>query len=92
MSAALASGLYGVKNKMKLNVSAVKGNGYLEKGNGILPGTLEKATSAMKNSALAKELFGEEFVNHFVSTREWECRQYAKVVTDWELRRYFEII
>jgi glutamine synthetase len=92
MAAALASGLYGVKNKMKLNVAAVRGNGYLEKGNGILPGTLEKATLAMKNSMLAKELFGEEFVNHFVSTREWECRQYAKAVTDWELKRYFEII
>jgi glutamine synthetase len=46
----------------------------------------------MKNSALAGELFGGEFVNHFVSTREWECKQYAKAVTDWELRRYFEII
>jgi glutamine synthetase len=92
MSAALASGLYGIKNKMKLKVEAVKGNGYLEKSNGILPGTLEKATAAMKNSALAGELFGGEFVNHFVSTREWECKQYAKAVTDWELRRYFEII
>ncbi|WP_431295472.1 hypothetical protein [Pedobacter sp. P26] len=25
-------------------------------------------------------------------TREWECKQYAKVVTDWELKRYLEII
>ncbi|MFL5728022.1 MAG: glutamine synthetase family protein [Cytophagaceae bacterium] len=92
MAAALASGLYGVKNKMKLKVEAIKGNGYLEKGNGVLPGTLEKATHAMKNSSLAKELFGDEFVDHFVSTREWEIKQYAKAVTDWELRRYFEII
>jgi glutamine synthetase len=46
----------------------------------------------MKISPLAKELFGDEFVDHFVGTREWECRQYAKAVTDWELKRYFEII
>ena len=46
----------------------------------------------MKNSAVAKELFGEEFVQHFAGTREWEWRQYAKAVTDWELKRYFEII
>jgi glutamine synthetase len=46
----------------------------------------------MKSSEIARELFGEAFVNHFVRTREWECRQYAKAVTDWELKRYFEII
>ena len=46
----------------------------------------------MKNSAIAKELFGEKFVEHFTGTREWEWRQYSKAVTDWELKRYFEII
>ena len=46
----------------------------------------------MKNSAIAKELFGETFVNHFTQTREWEVKQFAKVVTDWETKRYFEII
>lgn len=91
MAACLASGLYGIRNNLKL-IPATTGNGYLEKGNGVLPGTLEKATSAMKQSEVARELFGEEFVNHFVRTREWECRQYAKAVTDWELKRYFEII
>jgi glutamine synthetase len=25
-------------------------------------------------------------------TREWEWQQYMKQVTDWELKRYFEII
>jgi glutamine synthetase len=38
------------------------------------------------------ELFGEEFVAHFAGTREWECRQHAKAVTDFEYKRYFEII
>jgi glutamine synthetase len=46
----------------------------------------------MKKSALAKELFGEQFVEHFTLTREWEWKQFAKSVTDWELKRYFEII
>ena len=46
----------------------------------------------MKSSPIAKELFGEGFVDHFVRTREWEWRQHLKAVTDWELRRYFEII
>jgi glutamine synthetase len=46
----------------------------------------------MKESPIAKELFGNEFVNHYTGTREWEWRQFSKVVTDWELKRYFEII
>ena len=45
-----------------------------------------------ENSELAKELFGDAFVQHFTGTREWEWRQFSKVVTDWELKRYFEII
>jgi glutamine synthetase len=57
-----------------------------------LPGNLHEATQQMKNSAVAKELFGETFVEHFTLTREWEWKQYAKVVTDWEFKRYFEII
>ncbi|MEM8970369.1 MAG: glutamine synthetase, partial [Bacteroidota bacterium] len=53
---------------------------------------LWEASQAMKTSELAEELFGTDFVDHFVRTREWECRQYAQAVTDWELKRYFEVI
>jgi glutamine synthetase len=92
MAAALASGLYGIKNKLQLNISATKGNGYLDKKNGSIASNLYDAASQMKESAIAKELFGGPFVEHFTSTRLWECRQFAKSVTDWELKRYFEII
>lgn len=92
MAACLASGLYGVQHKMKLEIPATVGNGYTDTQHGILPANLWEATQAMKNSALAKELFGEEFVAHFTGTREWEWRQFSKVVTDWELKRYLEII
>ncbi|MFA6237946.1 MAG: hypothetical protein WC635_11500 [Bacteriovorax sp.] len=91
-AAALASGLYGIKNKMRLNVAATQGNGYQDLKNGILPGNLWEATQAMKKSTVATELFGETFVNHFTKTREWEWRQHAKSVTDWEFKRYFEIV
>jgi glutamine synthetase len=71
---------------------ATIGNGYQDNSHGLLPGNLQEATAKMKESALAKELLGESFVEHFCLTREWEWRQYAKVVTDWELKRYLEII
>jgi glutamine synthetase len=91
-AAALASGLYGVKNKMKLSVKMTEGNGYRDLSNGVLPRNLWDATEAMKNSSVAVELFGAEFVKHFSATREWEWRQHAKSVTDWEFKRYFEIV
>ena len=77
---------------MKLAVKPTVGNGYRDLSNGVLPGNLWNATQAMKNSEVAKELFGEDFVAHFTATREWEWRQHAKAVTDWEYKRYFEII
>jgi glutamine synthetase len=46
----------------------------------------------MKESPLARELFGAGFTDHFIRTREWEWQQFGQVVTDWELKRYFEII
>ena len=92
MAASLASGLYGIKKKLKLKTPPTSGSGYADTKNGTLPRNLWDATQAMKSSSLSRELFGEEFVNHFTGTREWEWRQYSKVVTDWELKRYFEII
>ena len=42
--------------------------------------------------AVLMSALGEEMVDHFVTTRLWEWRQFGNAVTDWELRRYFEII
>lgn len=92
MAGCLASGLYGIRHQLKLTTPATKGSGYADKSHGILPRNLWEATEAMKQSGVAEELFGETFTRHFVKTREWEWRQFAKVVTDWELKRYFEII
>jgi glutamine synthetase len=92
MAACLAAGLYGVRNRLPLNVPATRGSGYADKSNGVLPRNLWEATQAMKSSPLARELFGEAFTDHFVRTREWEWRQFGRVVTDWELKRYLEII
>lgn len=92
MAAALASGLYGIRHGLELRQPVTVGNGYRESAYGILPRNLQEATARMKQSEVAAELFGEPFVGHFTGTREWEWQQYAKAVTDWELKRYFEII
>jgi glutamine synthetase len=92
MAGALASGLYGIKKKLKLTQKETKGNGYKDDSAGRLPATLDEATRIMKNSKIAREILGDAFVDHFTQTREWEWRQHLKAVTDWELKRYFEII
>lgn len=92
MSACLAAGLYGIEKNLKLDLPETIGNGYEDQGAGTLPRNLWEATQAMKGSDIANEFFGEEFVNHFVSSREWEWREFSKAVTDWETKRYFEII
>ncbi|WP_273567190.1 glutamine synthetase family protein [Maribacter halichondriae] len=91
MAACLGSGLYGIKHKLKLDTPETKANGY-EVKKGILPSNLWDASQKMKNSKIAKDLFGIEFVDHFTKTREWEWKQFSAEVTDWETKRYFEII
>ena len=92
MAGSLASGLYGIKHQWSLDIPMTQGNGYKEEGYGPLPRTLEEALDRMKRSDIPNELLGEAFVTHFIQTREWECREFNRAVTDWELKRYFEII
>ena len=93
MAAALASGLYGIENKLEPDTMVV-GNAYDQEFPEALrlPTTLWDAAQRLKHSQAAKELFGEAFVSHFAASREWEEREFRKHVTDWELKRYFEII
>jgi len=57
-----------------------------------LPRNLAEATKLFHASSVARRWFGEDFVDHFTATREWEVRQFEKAVTDWELARYLETI
>jgi glutamine synthetase len=85
-AACLASGLYGIEHGLTLEPPAP-----VTAAN-RLPRNLLDATRAFRGSPVARELFGETFVEHFAGTRDWEWRQFQDAVTDWELRRYFEII
>ena len=56
------------------------------------PANLLDATRIFEESREARELFGDEFVDHFANTRRWEVREHEKQITDWQMERYFEII
>ena len=56
------------------------------------PRTLIETTRILERSSIARDWLGDGFVDHFAATRDWEWRQFLDCVTDWEMRRYFEII
>jgi glutamine synthetase len=91
LAACFASGLYGIQKNLQLKEAPVEGSGYKVEAE-RLPRNLHEATRKLAESKIAREIFGEDFVDHFVRTREWEWRQFQDSVTDWELKRYFEII
>jgi len=93
LAAALGSGLWGIENRIEPE-PMVEGNAYDHKfpAELALPRTLWEAAQRLKQSKMAREYFGDAFVDHFAATREWEEREFRKHITDWELARYFEII
>jgi glutamine synthetase len=93
LAAGLASGLYGIENEIEPG-KPVEGNAYAQAQPKqlALPRSLWEAAQRLKASKAAREVFGDDFVDHFAATREWEEREFRKAVTSWELERYFEII
>ena len=93
LAAVLGAGLYGIEHKLEPEAQ-VKGNAYEQEHpkSLSLPQSLSAAAFALEKSEAARSLFGDEFVDHYAATREWEQREFNKHITDWEMQRYFEII
>jgi len=93
LAAAIGSGLWGIENRIEPSAPVV-GNAYEQEvpTAQTLPATLMEAASSVRGSDAAKALFGDTFVEHYAQSREWEEREFRKSITDWEMRRYFEII
>ncbi|GLV59032.1 glutamine synthetase [Dictyobacter sp. S3.2.2.5] len=99
-SAMLASGLYGIEHQLELP-SRLDGNAYSQEkieqalASGQmhpLARNLTTATDLFERSEVAREYLGADFVEHFATTRRWEVQEYEKAVTNWERRRYLELI
>ena len=90
MAASLACGLEGIEKGAEPPEPA--SNAYDSVGAKSLPRNLAEATRLLKGSELARKWLGDEFIDHYCATREWEVRQCEKAVTSWELLRYFESV
>jgi len=91
-AALVAAGLHGVEKKLKLSTPPITGTNVGAENIPRAPRSLAATTEIFKRSAVARDWLGDDFVEHFALTREWEWRQWQDGVTDWELKRYFEII
>jgi glutamine synthetase len=91
-AAMIASGLYGVENEIEPTTPFVEANAYELKRATKLSRTLNDAATVMHKSKPVRAILGDDVVDHYVQVARWEVEEYNKAVTDWERRRYFELI
>jgi len=85
----VAASLSGVDEALPLP-PPLTGNAYTAGGLPRVPGTLDEALALWESSELAAATFGAEVVAHYATMARVELDAFRRVVTDWELRRYFE--
>ncbi|MGH7117662.1 MAG: glutamine synthetase family protein [Acetobacteraceae bacterium] len=88
-AAMLAAGLSGIEQKLELP-PRFSGDAYRAEAAPEIPKTLREALAAMRRSRMLERAFGEQVLEHYVHTAEWEQFEYDRRVTDWEVKRGFE--
>lgn len=88
VAALIAGGLYGIENELELE-DAVEGNAYTS-GADRLPTTLAEAAELLDKSAVAREAFGDDVIDHYLNNAAVELKAFNATVTDWERKRGFE--
>jgi glutamine synthetase len=87
-AAMIAAGIYGIENNLELDEMTV-GNGYASDKPRI-PSSMPEAMELFANSKIARDVFGDEVVDHYVHYAKTEIRDYNSAVTEWERVRGFE--
>jgi glutamine synthetase len=89
LSALIAAGLHGVESELALE-PALEGNAYEATARPQVPATLRDARDLFAQSAVARDAFGPEVVEHYLNNARVELEAYDAAVTDWERFRGFE--
>lgn len=58
----------------------------------VLPGNLGEAIKIFENSSIMKETLGEEAFKKYIGAKKKEWDGYRTMVTDWEIKKYLEIL
>jgi glutamine synthetase len=89
LAAMIAAGLDGIDRDLKLP-QPCEGNAYEAPGLEHVPSSLRDARDLFADSALAREAFGQEVVDHYLNNARVELAAFDSAVTDWERVRGFE--
>jgi len=89
LASQIAAGLAGIEAGLTLE-PAFTGDAYQGDGTREIPNTLRAASTALNESAMLREAFGDTVIDHYVHAARWEQQVFDEQVTDWEVRRGFE--
>jgi glutamine synthetase len=89
LSALIAGGLHGIEEGLELE-PALEGNAYEAGDRPQVPSTLRDARDLFASSAIARDAFGQEVLDHYVNNANVELQAFDAAVTDWERFRGFE--
>ena len=89
-AALIAAGLDGIEKKMELE-PVVSGDIYdTSRKLREIPKTLREATRLLDESDFLRKVMGNDVIDHYVHTAEWEQFEFDRRITDLELKRGFE--
>jgi glutamine synthetase len=88
VAALIAAGLHGIDNGLTLEPE-LSGNAYAS-DKPTVPASLRAAKDLFAASAVAREAFGEDVVDHYCNAARVELAAFDSAVTDWERFRGFE--
>jgi glutamine synthetase len=84
LAASLAAGLHGLEQQLQPSAPI---QGEFEVPDKLtLPCTMHAAIERLRNSRLAVELFGEEFIEGYTASKTLELSSYFDEITPWERR------
>lgn len=96
LAAILGLGWRGIEKKLEIPCPPLAMGqdvgGDADRGERLAKSLKEATTRFMAKDSIAREVFGDDFVDHFGGTREHEIRLYDEAVTDWEMKRYIETV
>jgi len=84
IAASLAAGLHGIEQRLQPS-PAIQGEFEVPE-HLSLPCTLHAALERLKRSALARELFGSEFIEGYIASKTLELTDFFDEITPWERR------
>ena len=88
LAAMIAAGLHGIDEGLELE-PAFEGNAY-DSDKPRVPHTMYAARDLFAGSAIARDAFGQEVVDHYLNRANIELESFEAAVTDWEKYRGFE--